>query len=65
MKFFLPIICFILSTQIYAQPIKLNKQWKAKEQLSVPESVVYLARKKELYVSLIDGEGNVKDAKAA
>jgi len=63
MKYFFPFICLILSTQIYAQSIQLNKQWEAKEQLSVPESVVYLANKKELYVSLIDGEGNVKDGK--
>lgn len=63
MKYFLPFICLLFSTPIYAQSIKLNKHWEAKEQLSVPESVVYLSSKKELYVSLIDGEGNVKDGK--
>jgi len=37
--------------------------WEAKENLPVPESVLYKANTKELFVSLIDGPGNMKDGK--
>lgn len=37
--------------------------WEAKENLPIPESVLYKSDTKELYVSLIDGAGNVKDGK--
>lgn len=37
--------------------------WEAKESLPVPESVLYKADTKELFVSLIDGPGNMKDGK--
>ncbi|SOD12282.1 ATP-binding protein [Pedobacter xixiisoli] len=44
--------------------IKLSAPiWEAKNNLPVPESVLYKADTKELYVSLIDGAGNVKDGK--
>lgn len=46
-----------------AQSINLEKIWEAKESLPVPESVLYKADTKELYVSLIDGSANVKDGK--
>jgi len=44
--------------------IKLSAPlWEAKTDLPVPESVLYKNDTKELYVSLIDGAGNVKDGK--
>lgn len=46
-----------------AQTKKLEKIWEAKEDLPIPESVLYKGDTKELYVSLIDGVGNVKDGK--
>ena len=46
-----------------AQSINLEKIWEAKESLPVPESVLYKADTKELYVSLIDGSANVKEGK--
>ncbi|AZI27430.1 ATP-binding protein [Pedobacter sp. G11] len=63
MKNFFLFICLILSNRIDAQTITLKKEWASTEQLPVPESVVYMANRKELYVSLIDGEGNAKDGK--
>ncbi|WP_113653777.1 NHL repeat-containing protein [Pedobacter namyangjuensis] len=63
MRTFLSVLALLFVSNVNAQTIKLEKLWEAKEQLPVPESVVYVAEKKELYVSLIDGEGNVKDGK--
>ncbi|WP_316806742.1 ATP-binding protein [Pedobacter agri] len=63
MKNFFLFICILLSNQIDAQTISLKKEWESTKQLPVTESVVYRTDKKELYVSLIDGEGNVKDGK--
>ena len=53
----------LFATNTNAQSINLEKIWEAKESLPVPESVLYKADTKELYVSLIDGAGNVKDGK--
>ncbi|MFD1629528.1 ATP-binding protein [Pseudopedobacter beijingensis] len=39
----------------------LEKVWETKETIPVPESVLIHEKTKTLYVSLIDGEGNVKD----
>lgn len=63
MRTFLSVLALLFASNVNAQTVKLEKLWEAKEQLPVPESVVYVAEKKELYVSLIDGEGNVKDGK--
>ena len=63
MRTFLSVLALLFVSNVNAQTIKLEKLCEAKEQLPVPESVVYVAEKKELYVSLIDGEGNVKDGK--
>lgn len=62
-QFFLSVLALFITANLNAQTATLNKLWEAKEQLPVPESVVYEAGKKQLYVSLIDGEGNVKDGK--
>lgn len=53
----------LFATNTNAQSINLEKIWEAKESLPVPESVLYKADTKELYVSLIDGSANVKDGK--
>jgi len=44
-----------------AQQKSLDKLWESKDQLPVPESVLFVPEKNELYVSLIDGEGTAKD----
>lgn len=44
--------------------IKLSAPlWEVDKNLPIPESVLYRGDTKELYVSLIDGAGNVKDGK--
>ncbi len=48
-------------TSVNAQPT-LNKIWETPE-LPVPESVLYSKKENQLFVSLIDGEGNKKDGK--
>lgn len=53
----------LISSGTKAQ-VKLSEPiWEAKENLPITESVLYRADTKELYVSLIDGAGNVKDGK--
>lgn len=55
----LSLICICSNAQI-----KLSAPlWEAKTDLPIPESVLYRNDTKELYVSLIDGAGNVKDGK--
>lgn len=59
---FLTLFIFIaLSFTTKAQ--QLSKPVWESQNLSVPESVLYSAAEKKLYVSLIDGAGNVKDGK--
>lgn len=59
---FLTIAAFIaLSFTTKAQ--QLSKPVWESQNLAVPESVLYSASEKRLYVSLIDGAGNVKDGK--
>ncbi|GEL10295.1 hypothetical protein SAMN05192550_0673 [Flavobacterium glycines] len=59
---FLTLSAFIaLSFTTKAQ--KLSKPLWESQNLAVPESVLYSATEKSLYVSLIDGAGNVKDGK--
>lgn len=53
----------LLSGSAWAQHQLSAPLWEAKENLPVPESVLYRADTKELLVSLIDGAGNVKDGK--
>lgn len=61
------LIAFTISTTAFNSAkaqIKLSEPiWEAKSNLPIPESVLYSADTKELYVSLIDGAGNVKDGK--
>ena len=61
------LIAFTISTAAFTSTksqIKLSAPiWEAKKNLHIPESVLYRGDTKELYVSLIDGAGNVKDGK--
>ncbi|RYG01335.1 MAG: ATP-binding protein, partial [Chitinophagaceae bacterium] len=54
-QIFLSVLALFISTNLNAQTVTLQQLWEAKVQLPVPESVVHLASKKQLYVSLIDG----------
>ncbi|NGF57538.1 SMP-30/gluconolactonase/LRE family protein [Parapusillimonas sp. SGNA-6] len=62
-KLFLSFMMLSCCSLLSAQTVKLKKMWEAKEQLPVPESVLYDAYRQVLFVSLIDGAGNAKDGK--
>lgn len=53
---------FALSATFATAQSSLNKLWET-PQLPVPESVLYSEKEDQLFVSLIDGEGNKKDGK--
>lgn len=55
----------IYSFSSSAQNVKLNKLWETDPSLKVPESVVYYAAEKILFVSNIDGKPNEKDLKGS
>lgn len=57
------ITTLFMVTSLQAQSYKLDKIWEATEKLPVPESVLYVEPKGELWVTLIDGAGNEKDGK--
>lgn len=58
------VIALASVTNITKAQIKLSEPiWEAKENLPIPESVLYRGDTEELYVSLIDGAGNAKDGK--
>lgn len=60
----LSVIAILISSSGLKAQIKLSEPiWEAKENLPIPESVLYRGDTNELYVSLIDGAGNVKDGK--
>jgi DNA-binding beta-propeller fold protein YncE len=50
-----------LSSGLFAQGVKLTKKWETTGGLKVPESVIYDADKKVLYVANINGDGAAKD----
>ncbi len=60
-------IAFLLGVLYLATPARaqheLVQKWETKETIPVPESVLPVPSKNELYVSLIDGKGNEKDGK--
>lgn len=60
-KFLILSAFMVLSLTTKAQ--QLSKPIWESQNLAVPESVLYSATEKSLYVSLIDGAGNVKDEK--
>ena len=54
----------VVAFQTTQAQVKLSTPlWEANKNLPIPESVLYRGDTKELYVSLIDGAGNVKDGK--
>lgn len=55
------LLILLIITTVKAQQLS-KPLWESKP-LAVPESVLYSAEDKKLYVSLIDGAGNVKDGK--
>lgn len=64
MKKIYSVVVLLLSFAVAnAQSPSLHQLWESKESLPVPESVLYVPERQELFVSLIDGEGNVKDGK--
>ncbi|HMR19757.1 MAG TPA: ATP-binding protein [Sphingobacterium sp.] len=64
MKKIYSIVVLLLSFAVSnAQVPTLQQLWDSSEALPVPESVLYLPDREELFVSLIDGQGNVKDGK--
>jgi hypothetical protein len=66
MKPIQPILSFLLISLSYmaiAQAPHLTKLWETDSTLKVPESVLYYAPEKVLYVSCIDGKPDEKDLK--
>ena len=57
------VLLFGLLTNIGSAQHQLVKKWETKEPVPVPESALPVPGKNELYVSLIDGNGNEKDGK--
>jgi hypothetical protein len=57
--------CILLTANSYAQGHSLVKIWETDTLLRTPESVLYDAKEKILYVSEIDGVPNEKDGKGA
>ena len=63
MKYILSTTLLFTALSLNAQSTSLKEIWKSKDQLAVPESVLYIPQKQQMYVSLIDGAANKKDAK--
>ncbi|WP_421944244.1 SMP-30/gluconolactonase/LRE family protein [Pedobacter sp.] len=63
MKFFSSILFITLTSFTLSKAQSLQQIWKSEEKLPVPESVLYDAKSKTLFVSLIDGEPGKKDGK--
>lgn len=60
--FFLSVLAIGCSLTSYGQHTIVQK-WSTTDSIPVPESVLPVPNKNELYVSLIDGKGNEKDGK--
>ncbi|MCH5597758.1 NHL repeat-containing protein [Niabella ginsengisoli] len=56
-------IILIHSVEVSNAQHTLTKTWETTDSIPVPESVLSVPNKNELYVSLIDGNGNEKDGK--
>ncbi|WP_316737139.1 ATP-binding protein [Pedobacter aquatilis] len=63
MKNILIVLFASIASLCNAQNPGLTKKWEANQNLTTPESVLYQAKNKMLYVSLIDGEAAKKDGK--
>lgn len=57
------VLAFLCSLHLAYAQRQLVQIWESTEQLPVPESVLFMPERGELLVSLIDGQGNVKDNK--
>lgn len=57
------LLILLIGITTSAQDKKIEKLWESKDQLPTPESVFFNAKKNELWVSLIDGDGSKKDGK--
>lgn len=62
---FTPFIALVLTSTGFAQGSQLVKIWETDSTLKVPESVLYYAPEKVLYVSCIDGKPDEKDLKGS
>ena len=59
---FILIFLFFIDNQSIGQSVnKAELQWKTKNTLQIPESVLYYAKEDVLFVSSIDGKPDVKD----
>jgi len=58
-------LALLLSATLFAQEPKLEKIWTSDSLLKVPESVLFDAANKVLYVSNIDGQPGGKDGKGS
>lgn len=66
MKPYLLLMTLYLATNLcYSQPVTLQLLWQTDSVWKVPESVLYHAKQKRLYVSNIDGAPNGKDGKGS
>ena len=62
---FIIILTLVFASQLFAQSSQLVKIWETDSTLKVPESVLYHAPEKVLYVSCIDGKSDEKDLKGS
>ena len=66
MRVMLALLAFaFVATSAHAASDRLVRKWETKVQLKVPESVLYDAARKVLYVSNIDGEPWLDDGKGS
>ncbi|HMP93034.1 MAG TPA: ATP/GTP-binding protein [Phnomibacter sp.] len=56
---------YLATNLCYSQPVTLQLLWQTDSVWKVPESVLYHAKQKRLYVSNIDGAPNGKDGKGS
>ncbi|MHC8948579.1 SMP-30/gluconolactonase/LRE family protein [Sphingobacterium hungaricum] len=62
-NFILTISTFLFSSSFLFGQHQLTELWVSDKSLPIPESVLYVPGKQELYVSLIEGDGMEKDGK--
>jgi hypothetical protein len=55
----------LAAASAHAESHRLDKKWETQPELKIPESVLFDAQRKVLYVSNIDGEPWAKDGKGS
>ncbi len=65
MKKILPLVAMVVSANVLFAQHQLVKKWETDSTLKVPESVLYDAGNKVLYVSNIDGAPDGRDGKGS